>query len=296
MQSGSKQRKRSKTRHKNDYLLLSVITLFSCIIGLVFGAGGVLIYQQTTAFNSSVENNNPLVSPGVSVGAAPPEDGFFIIDGNDTFKIPKVFDDNTLDFTALPTVSDVKPVFAVQGNELPIGNLKLIGYYAGIGVDLNFTESGALINSVFEGSPAQAAGLQPGEIILSLNGDTVKSPGVHIYTPGKNDLIGLMQEQVTIEVVSGTNTRIVNLPRTYHATVNDSLLSLKSNCSYTIEPQGNYLLLRVDRELEPGTYRFEFQSDERIPGEGMVFGTMSTPTPLPSPIPLPLQKWIFIVP
>jgi carboxyl-terminal processing protease len=52
------------------------------------------------------------------------------------------------------------------------------GSYSGIGASLQKTEDGLVITSVFDGSPAKAAGLVPGDRILSVDGKPTKSAAI----------------------------------------------------------------------------------------------------------------------
>ena len=52
------------------------------------------------------------------------------------------------------------------------------GSYSGIGASLQKTEDGLVITSVFDGSPAKAAGLVPGDRILSVDGKSTKSVAI----------------------------------------------------------------------------------------------------------------------
>jgi carboxyl-terminal processing protease len=54
------------------------------------------------------------------------------------------------------------------------------GSYSGIGASLQKTEDGLVITSVFDGSPAKAAGLAPGDVIQTVDGKSTK--GVAIET------------------------------------------------------------------------------------------------------------------
>jgi carboxyl-terminal processing protease len=51
----------------------------------------------------------------------------------------------------------------------------LSGQYQGIGVEISIKKEGPAIVSVFEGSPAQKAGLRPGDLILAVDGKNVTS-------------------------------------------------------------------------------------------------------------------------
>jgi hypothetical protein len=288
----TKQSRRTQNSFKS-ILLLSVISLFSCIIGTMLGAGGLWYYEQIKKPSEYVlsQSESPSLLPQLE-SDTPDGEGFYLVNNGKFVKIPEFASDNQIDFALLPTTSEKQPTFAIKGPNYPIGNLKLSGYIAGIGIDAEFTQTGAVINSVFDNSPSQLANLQPGEVIVSVNGENPKSPMV--YQPGKKDLFGEMQDQVTLIVMSGTNSRTVQLPRNYLGTVDSNILSVTNpSVKFTIEPKSDYILLHVDRELKSGVYRFEFQTQDDIGGVGILFEPIPTPT-LP-PIPMPTQKWVFVV-
>jgi len=288
----SKQSRKTQTSSKS-ILLLSVISLFSCSIGVMLGAGGFWYYEQINKPSESAlsQQESPSSFLQQSGSDTPVGEGFFIVVNGKFVKIPEFPNDNQIDFALLPSIGEKQPTFAIKGANYPIGNLILSGYIAGIGVDAEFTQTGAVINSVFENSPAQTANLQPGEVIVSVNGENPKSP--MIYQPGKKDLFGEMQNQITLVVMSGTNSRTVQLPRTYLGTVDSNILSVTNpSVKFTIEPKNDYVLLHVDRELKSGVYRFEFQT-ENVISVGLFLEP--TPTPTLPPVPIPTQKWVFVV-
>ena len=259
----------------------------------MLGAGGLWYYEQTVPPSEPVlsQPESPSLLPQ-SGSETPVGEGFFIVIDGKFVKIPEFPSDTQIDFTLLPTENEKQLTFAIKGTNYPIGNLDLSAYIAGIGVDAEFPQTGAIINSVFENSPAQLANLQPGEVIVSVNDEKPKSPMV--YQPGKKDLFGEMQEQVTLIVMSGTNSRTIQLPRTYLGTVDSNMLSITNpSVKFTIEPKDDYILLHVDKELQSGVYRFEFQTENIISVGGILFE--STPTPTPPPVPIPTQKWVFVI-
>jgi hypothetical protein len=288
----TKQSHRTQNSSKS-ILLLSVISLFSCIIGTILGAGGLWYCEQIKKPSESVLSQSESPSLLSQLGSDTPDiEGFYLVNNGRFVKLPEFASDNQIDFALLPATNEKQPTFAIKGQNYPIGNLKLSGYIAGIGIDAEFTQTGAVINSVFDNSPSQLANLHPGEVIVSVNGENPKSPIV--YQPGKKDLFGEMQEQVTLIVMSGTNSRTVQLPRNYLGTVDSSILSATNpSVKFTIEPKNDYILLRVDRELKSGVYRFEFKTQDVVDGSGILFEP--TPTPTLPPIPLPTQKWVFVV-
>jgi carboxyl-terminal processing protease len=52
------------------------------------------------------------------------------------------------------------------------------GFYSGIGASLQKTKDGLVITAVFEGSPARAAGLVPGDIIQSVDGSSTQNTSI----------------------------------------------------------------------------------------------------------------------
>ena len=52
---------------------------------------------------------------------------------------------------------------------------RLNGEYTGIGVEITKVENGILVITVFEGGPAQKAGVEAGDIIVKVNGEDITS-------------------------------------------------------------------------------------------------------------------------
>lgn len=52
------------------------------------------------------------------------------------------------------------------------------GEYSGIGASLQKTKAGLVITAVFEGSPAEAAGLSPGDVIVSVDGKPTRQVAI----------------------------------------------------------------------------------------------------------------------
>jgi len=110
-------------------LLLAIISLFSCIIGVVLGAGGFWYYGQmigTTIGITMPEPELPVISPKTGSNS-PVGDGFFLIVGGRFTKIPEFSSDSQIDFSLLPSVDGKEPVFAIKGSNYPLGRLRLSG-------------------------------------------------------------------------------------------------------------------------------------------------------------------------
>lgn len=136
-------------RTPNTYksiLLLSAISLFSCIIGAVLGAGGLWIYQLRTGYSqiaSSPISEQPTEKQ--SQTGTLTEDGLFLTLNGQFQKLPQIITPSQIDFAQIPSTSEKLPTLAIRGTAYPLGNLQLAGYYAGIGVDADFTQAGAVV-------------------------------------------------------------------------------------------------------------------------------------------------------
>ena len=283
--------------------LMSIIGLYSCGIKQ---PNHTLVISPTTTIPSTAENTAIVPTADLQ----PPADGFYLIANGGLTLIPGLQDDSSLDLAALPSTTENPPTFSMKGDNFPLGNLYLIPYIAGIGVDVRYTDSGATIQQVFDNSPAQAAGLQAGDIITSANGAPFTDLILRFLSLVPNDLLGPMTDRLLLEVITGTTSRELDLPRTFTATVQPDWVKIHfPPINYQVEPMGNYVLIHVEKPIELGAYRFEFVAPFSgtscglcLPNTGGI-GTGPSPTPPPTltpiptvaPIPMPTQKWVFIL-
>jgi len=282
------------------------VAFLSMVLGILLGAGGLFAYQtlQTPLpdIDHDVSQQSSIIptdltgeTPARSIGVELPGEGFYILGEDGTpLQISPLPIGVTLNLSSLPTIGLSRPSIAIKGDNFPLGNLELLAYNAGIGIDISRTDSGALVNEVFQGSPAQAAGIHPGDVILTINTEPAQSPMAEVYTRGHHDLIGPMQERITLLVISGTTSREVTLPRTFRDFPTGMLnTTLQRAISFSIKPESEYVLLHPDRELEPGTYVLVFRPRPYHGSSLQMFGPTSTPTPLP--IPIPEDLWAFVI-
>jgi hypothetical protein len=267
---------------------------------------------SATPIISSANNNSHAIENTITVPSPgdlrPPADGFYLVSNGKLEAIPGLSDDSSLDLPSLPSTTDNPPTFSVKGDNFPLGILFLNPYIAGIGVDVKYNDTSATITKIYDNSPAQAAGLQVGDLIISVNGVPVKGSLLsQYYTPVPNDLLGPMTDKLKLEVVIGTNDRVLELPRTYKETIGPGLAF--PPIKFEVEPKGDYVLIRVPQAMELGAYRFEFIAPSSgISGGlggygsgGIYIGPSPTPlptlTPTQTPVPIfiPVQKWAFIL-
>jgi hypothetical protein len=298
---------RQYLRHK---LAIGLLSLFALI-----GLNGCSIHQLNSSLtiptNTTVSSTHENTQLAPTTDLRPPADGFYFVSNGNLVAIPGLLSDSSLDLASLPFTTENPPTFSVKGDNFPLGILFLNPYIAGIGVDLKYNDSNATITKVYDNSPAQAAGLQIGDLIISVNDVPLKIDLIsQFYTPIPNDLLGPMSDRLKLEVITGTNSRVLELPRTYTATVHPEWISITFPAiNFQVEPRGDYVLIHVTKIMELGAYRFEFVAPYSgtscglcLPNTGGI-GTFPSPTPPPTPTPtptsvpisIPEQKWAFIL-
>jgi hypothetical protein len=266
--------------------------------GMILGIALTLFYLQTSGRLSapaiSPDQNQTLgevaVLPGPKVQMT--GDGFFLVERDHAQQLPEITDDGQIPSVNIPTTTQRQPQIGVQGPNYPICNLVLRAYHAGFGVDVNMTPAGAVINKIVPGSPAEQAGLLPGDLILTMDGEKASYTGV--YRPGQLDLFGPMVPSVSLEVTRGTATIKKTLPRTYLYPDDPFETQLYNGIEFSIAPQSQYILITPKKPLSPGIYRLEFRPNQ----QPVVMGFpvyQATPTPTPTAIPVPAGKWLFRV-
>ena len=102
------------------------------------------------------------------------------------------------------------------------------GSYSGIGASLQKTKDGLVITSVFDGSPAKAAGLVPGDQIVTVDGESTK--GVAIETSitrikgeeGSTVVLGIQPKDKKLPVKEVKVVRkTIEIPETSQKIIND---------------------------------------------------------------------------
>jgi carboxyl-terminal processing protease len=101
----------------------------------------------------------------------------------------------------------------LPGKELKNLNDSSQGRYSGIGVDIQIREQKLVVNAVIDGSPADEAGINPGDIITSIDGRPIRDRPL---TEAKDELLGEPESLVklTVQPPQG-EAREVTLTRRY---------------------------------------------------------------------------------
>lgn len=93
---------------------------------------------------------------------------------------------------------------------------RLNGEYTGIGVEITKVENGILVITVFEGGPAQKAGVEAGDIIVKVNGEDITSKSAaevsSMIKNSKSSSIEISFLRAGITITKSLNISNVNVP------------------------------------------------------------------------------------
>ena len=272
---------------------VAILLMVGILGGTLLGGGSTYIFlTQNQKQPVDVLDLPSIVSNGEGSFSLP-GDGVYLVDGNKPLQISPLPKNQPIDINVVPTIKNRDLSIAIQGNALPIGQMVLRRVQAGFGIDADFSELGATAKSVFDGSPAQQAGIQPSDVIVKVDGERPKPP--FSYMPGHVDIFGPMEPSIEVEFVRGTTSHLLNIPRTYiHPTGPFADMLYPSAEKLTVVPKGSFVILTPDEALKPGVYRLEVKSNE-VQGMGDLFPSSATATPSPVPPESTFYYWVFLV-
>lgn len=117
---------------------------------------------------------------------------------------------------------------------------RLNGKYTGIGVEITKIEEGIIVINVFENGPAYNAGIEPGDILVKLNGnDITNSSAADVSNSIKNSNQNSVELSVLrdgITITKTVNIKNVNVPSVSKENFNDTgyiKIDTFSNTTYT---------------------------------------------------------------
>lgn len=117
---------------------------------------------------------------------------------------------------------------------------RLNGEYSGIGVEITKIEEGIIVINVFENGPAYNAGIEPGDILVKLNGnDITNSSAADVSNSIKNSNQSSVELSVLrdgITITKTVNIKNVNVPSVSKENFNDTgyiKIDTFSNTTYT---------------------------------------------------------------
>ena len=130
-------------------------------------------------------------------------------------------------------VSSLDPYSAyLDGEEYDEVKISSSGQYSGVGIEVSMEDEEVVVVSPFEGSPAAAAGIRPGDVIASID-------GIPVNTTTLADTIGRMRGQEGTSVKIGILREGSAEPLQF--TLKRSRVELRSVKSELLEPGMGYL-------------------------------------------------------
>jgi carboxyl-terminal processing protease len=128
--------------------------------------------------------------------------------------VEEVDDRTLLDAAIRGMLKDLDPHSQyLPGNEFKSLNDSSNGRYSGIGVDIQARDQKLVVNAVIDGSPADNAGIHPGDIVTSINGRSVKG---QFLPEAMDELLGEPESTVKLTILPPQGeAREVTLTRRY---------------------------------------------------------------------------------
>ena len=237
----------------------------SALVGVVVGIALVLTFSAGIGIGRLVgpsgATNGSIPDPASSPGASAPTTFGLIKEAWDTihkqFVGKSELDDRALIYGAIEgltqAVGDTGHTDFMTAQEREERNDSLSGSYVGIGVRIDPTDEGGLpqVVGVFDGSPAEAAGLQVDDVILQVDGRTTSGRTIDEVAEwvrgeagttvvltlrhgadGPERTVSIVRADVPVEPVSwalvpGTTTALIRLEQFSSGAADDLVSALK---------------------------------------------------------------------
>jgi carboxyl-terminal processing protease len=128
--------------------------------------------------------------------------------------VEEVDDKTLLDAAIRGMLHELDP----HSSYLPVKELEelndaALGRYSGIGIEVQEREGKIVVNAIINGSPADQAGLNPGDVIDSINGHPM---GDRASSEAMDELLGKPDSSVVLQLISpGGEEREVEITRQY---------------------------------------------------------------------------------
>jgi len=128
--------------------------------------------------------------------------------------VEEVDDKTLLDAAIRGMLQELDPHSSyLPAEELEELNDASLGRYSGIGIEVQERNGEVVVNAIINGSPADQAGINPGDIITSIDGHPVKE---HPAAEAMDELLGDPGSEVVLEIIPAEGeAREVKISRTY---------------------------------------------------------------------------------
>jgi len=224
-----------------------------------FGSPGGLRNTFTHGVVSAVARQNDPDSPQISIQTDAPinpgNSGGPLVNingevvGMDTFILSQSGGNEGLGF-AIPSSTirvayrQLKQFGHLRRQEIGVGIQTITPTMAaGLGLSQNF---GVIISDATPGGPAEAAGVKPGDILISVDGQ----PAENVPTVSYNFLLRDSGEKVHIEVLRGTTKMAFDVPVQEEKHDIDGILALATP-EKNLVPEIGILGVEIDRKIAP---------------------------------------------
>lgn len=161
---------------------------------------------------------------GEAAGAGPGQAAQLTLDDLRTFTdifnqarknyVEEVDDKTLLDAAIRGMLKELDPHSSyLPADELEALNDASLGRYSGIGIEVQDRDGEIVVNAIINGSPADQAGINPGDVITSIDGHPVKD---HPASEAMDELLGEPDSEVILRVIPAEGEeREVTISRTY---------------------------------------------------------------------------------
>jgi carboxyl-terminal processing protease len=211
------------SKYNNSRYIINLPILISIAI-----AGGMLIGATMFGKDGHGDKYNDILK---SVGKY--RDILTAIDQN---YVDKVNTDELVDFSITQMLEKLDPHSVyIPVKDVAKANEELQGNYEGIGIEFNIIKDTIYVVAPLSGGPSESVGIQPGDKILKVNGETVA--GVNINIKGVHDrLKGPKGSKVKVSVLRKDERNPVNFTIT-----RDKIPQYSLEASYMVDKQTGYM-------------------------------------------------------
>lgn len=205
-------------------LLLSVMTIIGMLAGIKFATTGNNPNDEAIAFTKAQYNGQQVEE---------------VIRFIETKYIGEVSTEEMVDHAIQAIIADLDPhTHYIPPDEVESLHERTSGNYVGIGIEVVFIDDSLVILYPKPDSPAEKAGLRPGDCIVAVDGLTITNDSIF-----KEDILGKIKGekgttvQLTIKPMMKTETHLVEVVR-------DKIKVPSVVAGYMIDPQTAYIKIQ----------------------------------------------------
>ena len=183
----------------NRLVDILVVVFISSIVGML--AGGSAVYTMSYEKNYNSNNSNTELAEIGQIYEKIVDEYYGTVDQTKLVEAA---------ISGMLSVLDKNTTYFNEGDTTSFNN-KMKGEYYGIGVEvLTVEDSGILVMSVLDDSPSRKAGLEEGDMIVAINGESLVGKTATYF----NSLISNKKDSIKLTISrNGTNMTISMIPK-----------------------------------------------------------------------------------